>query len=126
MYSIEELNLKNDSEEEQIRTRKIFENIKERCKNNEPVTEHEKDFFCLGVKLSLLKDDGRLEDYSCCDNYKFKMIYRSYFHDLSGNGEYEKVKRMTIYQVGEEEKNKDISYFLFSALQHPKNFQLQF
>jgi hypothetical protein len=109
MYKIEELDLKNDSEEEQIRTREIFENIKERCKKGEPVSEHEKDFFGLGVKLSL-KDDGKIEDYSCCDNYKFKMIYLSYYHDLSGKGEYEKVKGKTIYKVGEREKKTDISY----------------
>lgn len=109
MYKIEELDWKNDSEEEQIRTREIFENIKERCKKGESVSEHEKDFFGLGVKLSL-KDDGKIEDYSCCDNYKFKMIYLSYYHDLSGKGEYEKVKGKTIYKVGEREKKSDISY----------------
>ncbi len=109
MYSIEELDLRNDSEEEQIRTREIFENIKKRCQDGESVSEHEKDFFGLGVKLSL-KDDGKIEDYSCCDNYKFKMIYLSYFHDLSGRGKYEKVRGKTIYDVGEKEKNRDISY----------------
>lgn len=109
MYSITELDLKDNSEQEQIRTREIFENIQERCKNEELISEHEKDFFCLGVKLSL-KDDGKIEDYACCDNYKFKMIYLSYFHDLSGNGNYEKVKGKTIYKVGEKEKNKDILY----------------
>lgn len=35
MYSIEDLDLRNDSEEEQVRTREIFENIKERCKKGE-------------------------------------------------------------------------------------------
>lgn len=109
MYSIEELDLRNDSEEEQVRTREIFENIKGRCKKGEPVSEHEKDFFGLGVKLSL-KNDGKIEDYPCCDNYKFKMIYLSYYHDLSGNGEYEKVKGKTIYKVKEREKQLDISY----------------
>lgn len=114
MYSIEELDLKNDSEEEQVRTREIFENIKERCQNGELVSEHEKDFFGLGLKLSL-KDDGKIEDYSCCDNYKFKMIYLSYYHDLSGNGEYEKIKGKTIYKVGESEKKIDISYLSQAA-----------
>lgn len=61
MYSIDELNLKDSSEEEQIRTRKIFDNIKERSINELFISEHEKDFFCLGVKLSLL-DDGKIED----------------------------------------------------------------
>lgn len=109
MYSIEELDLKNDSEEEQVRTREIFENIKGRCNKGEPVSEHEKDFFGLGVKLSL-KNDGKIDDYPCCDNYKFKMIYLSYYHDLSGNGYYEKVKGKTIYKVEEREKRLDISY----------------
>lgn len=109
MYSIDELNLKDSSEEEQIRTRKIFDNIKERSINEQFISEHEKDFFCLGVKLSLL-DDGKIEDYPCCDSYKFKMIYLSYFHDLSGNGEYEKVKGKTIYKVEKNECDKDITY----------------
>ena len=113
MYSIDELDLKDNTEQEQIRTREIFENIKGRYKSGEFITEHEKDFFSLGVKLSL-KDDGKLEDYSCCENYRFKMIYLSYFYDLSGKGKYEKVQGRTVYEVKEKEKSKDIS-FLFNV-----------
>lgn len=38
------------------------------------------------------------------------MIYLSYFHDLSGNEEYEKVKGKTIYKVEKIECDKDIAY----------------
>ena len=109
MYSIEELDFKNDSEEEQIRTRKIFENIKERCKNGKPVSEHEKDFFGLGVKLSW-RNDGKMKDYPCCENYLFKLTYLSYLRDLLGNGEYGKVKGRAIYKIEEMEKDRNISY----------------
>ena len=44
-FKVAELNLKNDSEEEQVRTRKIFEELKERVKNGQHLSEHEKVFF---------------------------------------------------------------------------------
>ncbi|HEY5593266.1 MAG TPA: hypothetical protein VIK55_19900 [Paludibacter sp.] len=51
-YTIDELDLKNDTYEEAVRTRKIFDEIKTRAQNNEKIFEHEKNFFCKGVLLS--------------------------------------------------------------------------
>lgn len=110
MYTIDELKLKDSSDEEQARTRTIFENIKERANNKELISEHEKEFFCMGVRLSKIEEDGKIEDYSCCDNYKFGHLYLSYFHDLSGNGNYEKIRGVEIYKVGVLEKRRDIEY----------------
>ena len=45
-YEIEDLDLKNNSEEEQLRTRLIFEDLKLKAQNGVSLTEHEKDFFC--------------------------------------------------------------------------------
>ena len=73
-FDISELTLHNNSEEEQIRTRKIFEILKQKAISNEFLSEHEKEFFCTGVKLSLM-NDGNLEDYQCCENPKFKFLY---------------------------------------------------
>lgn len=109
MYEIEELDLKDNSEEEQIRTRCIFEDIKERAINGGEISEHEKDFFALGVKYSL-RNDGRLEDYRCCDNYRFKELYLNYFRDLSGNGNYQKVRKGEIYRASPKEALRDVRY----------------
>lgn len=108
-YSIEELDLKDNSESEQIRSRTIFEDLKEKAIKGEILTEYEKDFFCRGVKLSLL-DDGNFEDYKCCSDYKFKTIYLTYFHDLSGNGIYEKPKGTSLYQPNTGEVQNDIRF----------------
>jgi hypothetical protein len=109
IYKIEELDLLNDSLEEQERTRIIFEDLKNKAMKGEELSEHEKDFFCQGVKLSKL-NDGKIEDYSCCNNYKFKMTYLSYFQDLTGFGQYEKVKGTSIYNPDRKEIDRDIEY----------------
>jgi hypothetical protein len=108
-YKIDELDFKNGSEAEQIRNRKIFEDLKEKTLKGIELSEHEKDFFCLGVKLSK-KEDGKVEDYSCCGNYKFKQTYLSYFQDLTGNGIHEKVRNAKIYNPGKYEIRKDLAF----------------
>ncbi|QQS28896.1 MAG: hypothetical protein IPM47_18970 [Sphingobacteriales bacterium] len=108
-FEIDELQLKNDSVEEQIRLRKIFEVLKEKAIKQESLTEHEKEFFCMAVKISHL-DDGTWEDYSCCDNYKFKSLYLTYFHDLTGVSLYQKVKGMSFYKVEPNEAQTDLQY----------------
>lgn len=108
-YTIDELDIKNDSEEEQIRSRTIFENLKAKAIKGEILTEYEKDFFCQGVKLSQL-DDGKIEDYDCCSDFKFKILYLTYFHDLSGNGKYEKPKGISLYSPKAGEVQSDITF----------------
>jgi hypothetical protein len=108
-YKIEDLDVKDDSEEEQARSRIIFEDLKDKAVKKEKISEHEKDFFCMGVRLSLL-DDGRIEDYDCCSNYKFKITYLTYFHDLTGFGAYSKPRGTALYQPGKKEIGRDIEY----------------
>lgn len=108
-FQIGELQLKNDSEEEQIRSRQIFEVLKAKAIKQESLTEHEKEFFCMAVKISHL-EDGVWEDYACCDNYKFKSIYLAYFHDLTGGSVYKKVKGRSVYKVEPEEAQTDLQY----------------
>ena len=108
-YNIDELTMLNNSQEEQNRTRAIFEDIKEKAINNEIISEHEADFFCSCVKISLL-NDGKIEDYSCCSNYKFVSLYLDYYRDLSGQGRYKKLNRQSLYTPGTYEIKKDISY----------------
>lgn len=108
-YNIEDLELKDDSVEEQERTRQIFEDLKSKAINGEFLSEYEKEFFSTGVLLSIL-DDGELEDYSCCENYKFKIIYLVYFHDLSGFGTYQKLKGTSYYIPGRKEISKDLEF----------------
>jgi hypothetical protein len=108
-YKIEDLDFKSNVEGEQKRTRKIFENLKNKTLENGKLTEHEKDFFCLGVKLSQL-EDGKLQDYLCCENFRFKEIYLPYLKDLSGNSTYEKVKGKGLYNPSSFEIKKDLNF----------------
>lgn len=114
VYKIEDLDLRNDSEEEQKRTRAIFEDLKTKAKNGTELTEHEKDFFCQGVKLSRL-DDRKLKDYNCCNNFEFKLTYLSYFHDLTGFGVYQKVRGTELYNPERNEIDRDINFLKTEA-----------
>lgn len=109
IFSRDELNLRNDSDMEQVRTRKIFEALKEKAMKRETLSEYEKEFFCLHVKVSLL-NDGNIEDYVCCDNYIFKFLYLAYFRDLTGRSAFYKYKGTTIYKVEPSEVQQDLNY----------------
>ncbi len=113
-FEISELTLHNNSEEEQMRTRKIFEILKQRAISNEFLSEHEKEFFCTGVKLSLL-NDGKWEDYQCCDNPKFKFFYLVYFHDLTGGSPFYKPKGTSVIKVDSAEAQLDLEYLYLKA-----------
>lgn len=108
-YAINDLKFKNDSIEDQVRTREIFENIRNKAKKDEYLSEHEKDFFCLSIAISLL-NDGKWEDYQCCDNFKFKSLYLVYFTDLSGGGIYYKPVKGKYERVEIEEAQADLSF----------------
>jgi hypothetical protein len=114
-YKIEELELKNNSYEEQERSRIIFESLKLKVSKGDALTEHEKDFFCMGVKLSTL-NNGKIEDYACCDNFKFKGLYLTYFRNLAGGGTYFKSgPNNSYYKVSSDEANKDLKYLIEKA-----------
>lgn len=73
----------------------VFGDIMRRAVANDskdPISEHEKDFFSEGLLTSIEKV-GKLEDYSCCANYKFKKTYLIYYANLSGESEYYALKR---------------------------------
>lgn len=108
-FETDELRVKDNTNAEQIRTRKIFEILKEKAIKQEELTEEEKDFFCLGVKISNCNDGG-WEDYACCDNYKFKSLYLTYFRDLTGGSPFTKVNGMTIYKIEPNEAQQDLQY----------------
>lgn len=121
-YDIEELSLKNKSEEEQKRTRTIFEYLKNKILKGEEVSEYEKDFFCIGVRLSQL-NDGKIEDYECCENFKFKSLYLSYFQDLTGLGEYQKIRGTERYNPTQAEIKLDLKYLKAKALEWKKTIE---
>jgi len=113
-YNIDELDLKDNSPREQERTRIIFEDLKEKALNREELTEHEKDFFCKGIRLSN-RNDGKIEDYECCSNFRFKITYLAYFQDLSGEGSYHKFKGTSLYRPSKKEIDNDINYLKKAA-----------
>lgn len=114
-FPIDELvHVRNCSGAEQIRTRKIFESLKQRAINKEFLSEHEKDFFYEGVVLSKL-DDGKPEDYECCDNPKFKWIYLIYCDDVTGSSKYYDIKGKNVYRVQPPQLQDDLAYLYTKA-----------
>lgn len=84
------LEIPSDSEEDQIKARKVFDALKKAATGNQFMTEREKEFFCRCVKNSLL-NDGDVNDYPNCDNFTFKELYLTYWHDIFGTGHYTKL-----------------------------------
>lgn len=112
-YPLEELDFKNGSEEEQIRTRKVFEDLKEKASNGEKLLQREKDYFCTCLKLSQW-DDGNVNDYDACKDYEFKDLYLTYFHN-NLEGPFVKVRKGEVIEVPESEKIKDFAYLMSVA-----------
>jgi len=108
-YSLDDLRIKGDTEQEQSRVRLIFEDLQSKCQNEETLTEDEKQFFCELVSISKL-DDGKLEDYNCCDNYKFKECLLDYFNDVLGFSNYTKPRGQNVYTPTRTEIIQDIEY----------------
>ncbi len=106
-----ELNKNADRDSEQIRTRKIFEVLKAKAIAKEFLSEHEKEFFAMGVKHSIF-DEGKWEDYECCDNPKFKFLYLVYAKDYHGfkKTKFYKPVQNIIYQVKDKEVKNDLFY----------------
>lgn len=112
-YPLEELDFKNGSEKEQIRTRKVFEDLKEKASNGETLLQREKDYFCTCLKLSQW-DDGNVNDYDACKDYEFKDLYLTYFHN-NLEGPFVKVRKGEVIEVPESEKIKDFAYLMSVA-----------
>jgi hypothetical protein len=108
-FPISELDFRDGSQKDQVRTRKIFEALRAEARENKILTEHEKDFFYQGLMLSHF-NDGRPEDFICCDNPKFKSLYLSYYHDLSGASPVFKLGNLRLRIVGNQEKFDDLKY----------------
>ena len=109
-----DLQILSNSEEEQERTRKVFEYLKLLASNNEFMTEQEKTFFCMCVKNSLL-NDGNVSNYLCCENYLFKELYLTYWADLTGTGRYTKLYGCDIKEVPLSEKQADLEKLISTA-----------
>ena len=105
-YTVDELDLKNGGEEEQIRTRKIFEDLRVRAIAGKKLLEREKDFLYTGLKLSDF-DDGSPEDFKACDDNIFKELYLTYFHNNLSGPFYKHKKGMGVVQVGLQEQVMD-------------------
>src|SRR5690606_40088283 len=109
-YLKEELTFKNDSENENIRTRKIFEDLYDKQAKNEFILEREKDFFCTCLKLSNYENDGNPEDFEVCKDYVFKSLFLTYYSSAFGENVFIKTLRGSWYHVPEKEIIKDYKY----------------
>jgi hypothetical protein len=104
-YKTEDLDFKNGSQEEQSRLREIFEDLKRRATDNKVLLEREKDFFCMCLKLSDL-DDGNPQDFSVCNDFIFKELYLTYFHN-NLEGPFYKPQKGRLVEVTIQEQQKD-------------------
>jgi len=105
-YSIEELNFNEDSELEQKRTRKIFEDLRIKAKKGIELLEREKDFLCFGLELSKIETDEKVNQCKVCENYIFKNLFLIYYSKAYGD-KIMKVKGTSLYEVNLAEKRKD-------------------
>lgn len=110
-YTVEELDFKDGSEPEQIRTRKVFEDLKEKAINNKVFLEREKDFFYTGLKLSEF-NDGQPENFEVCKNPIFRELYLTYFHNNLSEPFFKHKKGKGIVEVGYQEKIKDFKVLM--------------
>nr|WP_315142007.1 hypothetical protein [uncultured Flavobacterium sp.] len=122
-YPLHELDFKNASAEEQVRTRKIFEDLKKRVSDGETFIEREKDFFCTCLKLSQW-DDGNINEFNICKDYEFKDLYLTYFHN-NLEGPFVKVHKTKIIEVSQEEQIKDFAYLMKVADEWLKQIEIE-
>lgn len=122
-YKSEELDLKNGSKEEQIRTRKIFEDLRDKALGNKKLLEGEKDFFCTCLKLSDF-DDGNPQDFITCNDFIFKELYLTYFHS-NLSGPFYKAKKGRLIEVTEHEKVKDFRTLMIISDQWYKQIEIE-
>jgi len=109
-YELDDLILRDDSEEEQVRARGIFEDLRNKALNGADLLEREKEFFCTCLKLTDLEEDGNPEDFEACSNFIFKQLYLTYFSSALGAAEFYKAHKGGIYMVPEKEKIADFKY----------------
>lgn len=121
-YTLDELDFKNVSEDEQIRTRKIFEDLKEKASKGQELLQREKDFFCTCLKLSQW-DDGKIKDFETCKDYEFKDLYLTYFHN-NLEGPFVKVHKTEVVEVSKQEKIKDFTYLMKVADEWIKQIEI--
>ncbi|MDL2143852.1 hypothetical protein QQY79_15095 [Flavobacterium tructae] len=122
-YSLQELNFKNASLEEQKRTRKIFEDLKKRASAGQKFLEREKDFFCTCLKLSQW-NDGNINEFDICKDYEFKDLYLTYFHN-NLEGPFLKVHGTKIIEVSQEEQINDFAYLMKVADEWLKQIEIE-
>jgi hypothetical protein len=113
-YKKEELNLMDDSPEEQTRVRKIFLTLKDKAKQGKFMTEIEKDFMGICLKLSKI-DKETVDEFPTLDNYKFKSLYLIYFRDLTGGSKYTKYIGEELYTPIATEVRNDLDYLYQKA-----------
>lgn len=113
-YKISELWVNDETPLEQDRVRRIFLDIKDKCIKNEFITEHEKEFFALCLKVSIL-DDGSIYDFPCLENVVFKSTYLNYWFDLTGASKYEKAKKGKAVPIPRDEVKRDLEYLIDEA-----------
>ena len=106
-YSVEQLEIKDISEEEFFRTEKIYEDLKSKAKKGNLLLERQKEFLCISLKLSINQKDGGLKKFEVCNDFIFKELFLTYFRN-NLNEPFYKSKFGKIVEVTEKEKFIDL------------------
>lgn len=113
-YSLEDLAVKGDTEEEGKRQLLIYETIKERDEKNLYIAEYEKYFTWLLVRSANSKGHN-FELLKCFDHPEFKFLYFTYLFDFTGNSKYRKPIGIGYYNVLEDEVKADLNLLFKTA-----------
>lgn len=104
----------DDSEYSQIKSRYIFDDLMRIGKAGGELSEIEKNFLYIAVKLSQL-DDGQVTDYVFLDDTHYKYTYLTYFYDLTGGSSYFKIYNGKKLEVPRMEVERDLAYIISRA-----------
>jgi len=106
MYTPDELVFNSDTIEEEKRVHRMLDDLFRLAENGNLLSEHEKEFLCRSIKTSE-NVPVKIEDCDYCQNFYFKYLFLTYWHDLSGKSEFTKLKYGKYVCVSENEKEND-------------------
>ena len=107
MYTPDELVFNSDTIEEEKRVHRMLDDLFRLAENGNLLSEHEKEFLCRSIKTSE-NVPVKIEDCDYCQNFYFKYLFLTYWHDLSGSSEYNKLKYGKYVSVSKSEKKDDL------------------
>jgi len=112
-YSSDELDVKPRSEQDVSKLTAIFKDLEERVLTGVDLSEVEKEALCRYYRATSNRPPFNTADL--CASSNFKLLYLTYFRDLTGGSVYYKPNKLQAREVPSEEAMADISYLRYQA-----------